>query len=200
MATPLFDHIVNNTRHQKATYEQFCLDAKRMLLVVDDKKEDSDIPVQCIYAWIINLFANEKIGFWFAYWCTQTALASIYETKVLDINHRFNITKTTATPSNGFVYHLIDDGRQHVYICLSHLSNDHADMYIYKPFRVCYYSDYQQAMCTLFYYHLRVHISTHHLGQYHVKWIQYDTHVPMHIHNEHLTTSHLVDDTWVVLH
>lgn len=194
MTTPLFCSIVNHPTQRKQVYEQFCLDANRIMLVIDDK-EDTNLPVQCIYTWLVNLFTDEAIGLWFAYWCTQTSLASIYHTKVLDINH----TPSAHHPPHGFAYHLVDDGRQHVYICLSNISNEHADMFIYKPFRVCYYSERSNSMCTLFYYHLQVHISTHRLGHYDVKWIKYKTRVPVTVHDDHWKAGETGDEQWVVL-
>lgn len=203
MSSSLFFKIVNNISTREAVYDQFCLDAKRMLLVIDGQ-DDHNIPAQCIYTRLINLFTNEKIGLWLAYWCTQTALASIYRTKLMDINHNFSVERDTSgavETSDSFTYHLVDDGRQHVHICLSDMSNDHAEMYIYKPFRVCYYSERQSCMCTLLYYHLRIHITTHCLGRYDVQWTQYDKKVPIHVRNEHLTEDEdgETDDTWVIL-
>lgn len=205
MSTALFHHIVNDPNNREETYKQFCLDAKRMMLVINGK-EDTHLPVKCIYAWLVNLFADEKVGLWFAYWCTQTALASIYQTKVLDINHRLSLgnndhKKSTTT---GFVYHLIDDGRQCVYICLSGETDDdahhtnHSEMYIYKPFRVCYYSDHLNCMHTLFYYHLQVHISTHNIGHHDVKWMKCKTRTPLDVHVERLMKDH-TEEQWVVL-
>lgn len=197
MSTPHFHHIINTPARRKEVYEQFCLDAKRMMLVIDGK-EDTHLPVQCAYTWLVNLFTNEAIGLWFAYWCTQTSLASIYQTKVLDINHRLSLGNINRQP-HGFIYHLVDDGRQHVFICLSNISNEHADMFIYKPFRVCYYSERECSMRTLFYYHLQVHVSTHRLGHHSVKWIQYKTKTPLTVHNDHWMLGDREDDQWVVL-
>lgn len=206
MSSPLFHHIVNDPSNREETYKQFCLDAKRMVLVINGKEDTNYIPVKCIYTWLVNLFVDEKVGLWFAYWCTQTALASIYQTKVLNINHRLSLGNNDPQKSKntGFVYHLIDDGRQHVYICVSDDSDydkhhtNHAEMYIYKPFRVCYYTEQKNCMQTLFYYHLRVHISTHNLGQHDVKWMQCKKRTPLDVHIKHLVQDHQ-EEQWVVL-
>ena len=192
MSTPHFHHIINTPVQRQKVYEQFCLDANRMKLVINGE-EDAHLPVQCAYTWLVNLFTNEAIGLWFAYWCTQTSLAPIYQTKVLHLNHR------CSSQPHGFTYHLVDDGRQHVYICLSDISNEHADLFLYKPFRVCYYSERESNMRTLFYYHMQVHVSTHRLGRHSVKWIKYKTKTPLAVHKDHWMLADVEDDQWVVL-
>jgi hypothetical protein len=206
MSTQLFRNIVTDPNNRKETYKQFCLDAKRMVLVINGKEDTTDIPVKCIYTWLVNLFADEQVGLWFAYWCTQTALATIYQNKVLDINHcrSFGNNEPHTNTDTGFIYHLIDDGRQRVYICVSddtdtdEYHTNHAELYIYKPFRVCYYTEQKNCMQTLFYYHLRVHISTHNLGHHDVKWMRCKTRTPLDVHVERMMQVH-ADERWVVL-
>ena len=150
------------------------------------------MPVQCIYTWLINLFKNEKIGLWFAYWCTQTSLASIYQTKLLDLNR----TLMPRDKDDAFMYHLVDNGRQYVYICLSEIGSEHAELFLYKPFRVCYLNS-SSTMKTVFYYHMRIHISTRTLGLYDVRWIRSQHKKSLGLKKEHIDG---VDDgQWVVL-
>ena len=192
MSSPLFYKITSDTQLREEVYKQFCMDAKRMMLVIDGKYDEC-APVQCIYTWLINLFKNEKIGLWFAYWCTQTSLASIYQTKLLDLNH----SMISRNSDDAFMYHLVDDGRQHVYVCLSDISSKHAELYLYKPFRVCYFQQSTSAMKTLFYYCLRVHISTYTLGLYDVQWIQSETKQSLDVAIDH--QKDISEGQWVIL-
>ena len=74
---PQLCSIALSTTHPPKRSVRALSDANRIMLVIDDK-EDTNLPVQCIYTWLVNLFTDEAIGLWFAYWCTQTSLASIY--------------------------------------------------------------------------------------------------------------------------
>ena len=102
-----------------------------------DGQYDHSISEKCLYAWLVNRFKNEKKGLWFAYWCTQTALADIYQEKVKSLNqhnlHSVLSLSTTPVQSKSHSklhsksystcepvdYHLLDDGRQRIYIKLS---------------------------------------------------------------------------------
>ena len=86
------------------TYAQFCLDVPRIKLVVDGQR-DATLPPPCIYTWLVNLFPDERTGLWFAYWCTQTALADLYIAKLRRIH------AVVRRPAH---YHLLDDGQQTV--------------------------------------------------------------------------------------
>ena len=195
MSTLSFNDIVNDPAIRREVYEQFCLDAHRVMLTIDGNQDSPVVPVQCIYAWLVNLFAEETMGLWFAYWCTQTALATIYQDKVLSING--NLTHNP----NGLAYHLVDDGRQEVHIRFSSRSKEHGDMFIYKPFRVCSFSRQACGMVTLCYYHLQIHISTHRLGQHDVRWVQHPTRVPLdaQVVGDGMVMTHEDDSQWVVL-
>ena len=86
-ANELFQKVTTDTDHRRATYNQFCLDVKRMQFEVDGEF-DSVASENALYTWIVNMFADEAIGLWFVYWCTQTALAPVYYNQFMLLNTR----------------------------------------------------------------------------------------------------------------
>ena len=179
----LFQRITNDPDWRKEIYNQFCLDACRMHIILNGNTNEFEMKVKCFYTWLVNLFTEPCVGLWFAYWCTQTALASIYHEKVMDLN-AYSVTDTLTTLDNvSFHYHLVDNGKQWVYINFTEVEkNEHADLHVYKPFRVCYYKN--DRMHNLCFYHLHVKVSTQCLGHYEVQWTRflYDHPLTMHYH------------------
>lgn len=116
------------------TYAQFCLDLPRIKLVVDGER-DATLPPPCVYAWLVNLFPDERTGLWFAHWCTQTALADVYIAKLQRIH------AVVRRPAH---YHLLDDGQQTVEV-RTQPDAVHADvagtLRLFKPFRLCRLDD-----------------------------------------------------------
>ena len=150
------------------TYAQFCLDVPRIKLVVDGQR-DATLPPPCIYTWLVNLFPDERTGLWFAYWCTQTALADLYIAKLRRIH------AVVRRPAH---YHLLDDGQQTVEVrtqpdtaCVA------GTLRLFKPFRLCRLDD-EGTPHTVRRYHLHVTLfadgqrrhSTAHVGAFVVDW------------------------------
>jgi hypothetical protein len=119
----LYQQVTTEPRDRQATYEQFCLDVGRLHLEIDGEIEGCQAAEESavMYTHLLNLFTEESVGLWFAYWCTQTALAGIYQDQLLRLNrhegcNRSQTSMTNCPPcfTNGIVYHLLDDGRQEV--------------------------------------------------------------------------------------
>lgn len=152
------------------TYAQFCLDVPRIKLVVDGHR-DATLSPPCVYAWLVNLFPDERTGLWFAYWCTQTALADLYIAKLRRIH------AVVRRPTH---YHLLDDGQQTVEV-RTQPDNAHFDvagtLRLFKPFRLCRLND-EGTPHTVRRYHLHVTLfadgqrrrSTAHVGAFVVDW------------------------------
>ena len=153
-----------------ATYAQFCLDVPRIKLVVDGCR-DGTLPPPCVYAWLVNLFPDERTGLWFAYWCTQTALADLYIAKLRRIH---------AVVRHPAHYHLLDDGQQTVEV---RTQSDTArvdvagTLRLFKPFRLCRLDD-EGTPHAVRRYHLHVTLfadgqprrTTAHVGAFVVDW------------------------------
>ena len=203
MSTPLFHKVTTNHNIRKEIYQQFCLDAKRMSVFIDGQYDHS-ISEKCLYTWLVNRFKNEKKGLWFAYWCTQTALADIYQEKVklLNQNHLHSLLSLSTTPVHSksystcepVDYHLLDDGRQRIYIKLSDIQKDNAIMHVFKPFRVCYM--YHERLRTLYYIHLSIYVDTYTLGTYKTEWIRFDSPTSLDVHQKTIIQD---DDTWFIV-
>lgn len=194
MSTELLEEVTASTKMREDVYQQFCLDAKRINVFIDGKY-DQHVSENCLYTWIINLFENEKKGLWFAFWCTQTSLANIYQRKVKTLNNiplHLSFSENTNNPS--IDRHLVDDGRQRVYIKLSYIQREEAELCLLKPFRVCYLNN--EHLRTLYYLHLHIFVDTHSLGKYNVKWIRFDSFTPLDVHTKQITNE---DDTWVIV-
>ena len=189
----LFHRITNDPSWRKEIYQQFCLDACRMHIILNGKTNEFNMEVKCFYTWLVNLFTEPCIGLWFAYWCTQTALASIYNKKVIDLNARLSLDLPIFKDNSFMDYHLVDNGRQWVYINFTDIAHEHADLHIYKPFRVCYYKN--NNMQNLCFYHLHVTVSTQCLGEYTIQWIRFASDKPLTIHH-HLSQQR---DAWVIV-
>ena len=158
----LFHRITTNSRERSATYRQFCVDAKRLDIIIDGES-DTDVSENALYAWVINLCSDEQIGLWFAYWCTQTALADIYHRQLLFLNRDYS-----NTPVDGFNYHLLDNGRQRVEIDMHR-----SVLHITKPFRVCRIVSEAYTFEELDRYilHVWVYGTPKLLGTYRVRWV-----------------------------
>lgn len=216
----LFERVTTDLSYRTQIYHQFCLDAKRISMYLEGKYDHS-ITEQCLYTWLINLFVDEQKGLWFVYWCTQTALGDIYKQKLCELNcdtinthhHRYNKNNTnvvnnnhlvwtsstrphtTTTPCTSILFHLVDDGRQIVYIKRSSDQYEEATLYVLKPFRVCCMS-HNDHLCTLYYIHLRVTIDTSALGSYDVVWIPYASATSLDVH---LDTMVQKEDVWWIV-
>ena len=126
--TSLFQQVTTETRHRQATYEQFCLDVPRLHLEIDGEVEgcasdDSECGLSnasVLYTHLLNLFDEESVGLWFAYWCTQTALATAYHEQLVRLNshsrNKIQALSPSANDSHDIVYHLLDDGRQRIHL------------------------------------------------------------------------------------
>ena len=153
------------------TYAQFCLDVPRIKLVVDGHR-DATLPPACVYAWLVNLFPDERTGLWFAYWCTQTALADLYIAKLRRIH------AVVRRPAH---YHLLDDGQQTVEVRTQPDDAARADvagtLRLFKPFRLCRLDD-EGTPHTVRRYHLHVTLfadgrrarTNTHVGAFVVDW------------------------------
>ena len=118
---PLYHTITTHPHKRQSTYHQFCLDIKRQTLMVNGQPDDEHTLASesTLYAWMVNLFSDETVGLWFAYWCTQTALASVYQEMMMHLNGLdAKGSTTTTTPTEPIVMnpymHLLDDGRQQI--------------------------------------------------------------------------------------
>ena len=121
----LFREMTTVARHRRATYAQFCLDVGRLHLDIDGDTV-SRVDANAVYTHLLNLFVDESVGLWFAYWCTQTALASAYYQQLKRLNHMQSPSGDQASPCTtdaapfranaDVVYHLLDDGRQTIHI------------------------------------------------------------------------------------
>lgn len=152
------------------TYAQFCLDVPRIKLVVDGQR-DATLPPPCVYTWLVNLFPDERTGLWFAYWCTQTALADLYIAKLRHIH------AVVRRPAH---YHLLDDGQQTVEVRTqpdTGRDDVAGTLRLFKPFRLCRLDD-EGTPHTVRRYHLHVTLfadgqrrrSTAHVGAFVVDW------------------------------
>lgn len=152
------------------TYAQFCLDLPRIKLVIDGHR-DAALAPECVYAWLVNLFSDERTGLWFAYWCTQTALADLYIAKLQSIH------SVVRRPIH---YHLLDDGRQTVEVRTQPdaVRVDVAGtLRLFKPFRLCRLDD-EGTPHTVRRYHLHVTLfadgqrtrTAAHVGAFVVDW------------------------------
>ena len=118
-------------------YAQFMVDAPRIRIYIDDELETS--PPACIFSILLNRYRNVSTSLLATFWCTQTALASIYTTKMHELNphlHRGLI-----------IYHLLDGGAQKIRF------QPNGTIIITKPFKIC-----NQTMQTLVVIRLRVHV------------------------------------------
>jgi hypothetical protein len=168
----LFRHVTTDQAMRKATYHQFCLDAGRMDIAINGEGV-ADMPEQCLYTWMINMFRDERKGLWFVYWCTQTALASVYHAKASELNH--DTSRTECQLRNGdtrttTAYHLLDDGRQKVCLRVSDTDAEEAELSLSKPFRVAVFVD-GHSLETVCYYQLQVKATTRALGRFEVTWL-----------------------------
>ena len=152
------------------TYAQFCVDVPRIKLVVDGQR-DATLPPPCVYTWLVNLFPDERTGLWFAYWCTQTALADLYIAKLRRIH------AVVRRPAH---YHLLDDGQQTVEVRTqpdTACDDVAGTLRLFKPFRLCRLDD-EGTPHTVRRYHLHVTLfadgqrrrSTAHVGAFVVDW------------------------------
>lgn len=153
-----------------ATYAQFCLDVPRIKLVVDGCR-DGTLSPPCVYAWLVNLFPDERTGLWFAYWCTQTALADLYIAKLRRIH------ALVRCPAH---YHLLDDGQQTVEVRTqadATCAEVAGTLRLFKPFRLCRLDD-EGTPHAVRRYHLHVTLfadgrprsTTAHVGAFVVDW------------------------------
>ncbi len=116
---PLYHTITTYPHKRQSTYHQFCLDIKRQTLMVNGQLDDEHTLASesTLYAWMVNLFSDETVGLWFAYWCTQTALASVYQEMMMHLNGLDAKGKPTTfnepIVTNPYI-HLLDDGRQQI--------------------------------------------------------------------------------------
>jgi hypothetical protein len=163
-----------------AVYRQFCLDAGRMGIAINGER-DEDMPERCLYTLMVNMFRDERKGLWFVYWCTQTALASVYHAKASELNQdtcrtrRRQNSTTAGTPADDgecFTYHLLDDGRQQVSIHVSDADAEEAELSLHKPFRVGVF-DEGHSLETVCYYQLHVKVTTRALGSSEVTWLRH---------------------------
>lgn len=182
----LFRRVTSLSSQRLSTYQQFCLDVKRLELVVDDERDDEACEA-ALYTWVVNLFTDANVGLWFAYWCTQTALADIYCKKLHTLNRRGAVR----------FFHLLDDGRQSVClhtaretIELDGVRPDEADewtiasvqhvgavLHLTKPFRVAHQTHDPEThedcfrVVRRYMLHVWVYGTRDRLGEYTVRWV-----------------------------
>ena len=118
-------------------YAQFMVDAPRIRIYIDDELETS--PPACIFSILLNRYRNVSTSLLATFWCTQTALASIYTTKMHELNPHLH--------RGLLIYHLLDGGAQNIRV----QPND--TIIITKPFKIC-----NQTMQTMAVIRLRVHV------------------------------------------
>ena len=158
-----YETALQKTPPLEETYSQFCIDISRIKFIVNGIQDEAISPV-CKYALLINLFGDTRVGLWFAYWCTQTALADIY-IKKLHALHR------ESTTLSDVCYHLLDDGRQTLDIVSNYTNHTHetGTLRLFKPFRLCRL-DPDGTPQTIQYYHLHIIAFGDPLGMILVEW------------------------------
>ena len=157
---------------RQQTYRQFCLDANRITLRIDGIY-DPDASPSTLYTWVVNRFEDARIGLWFAYWCTQTALAPLYCRKLARLNCGRMVTAAGAHN----VFHLLDNGRQTIDIIGA--CDRTSVLHLTKPFRVVRQTPYAHEHEALYDYVLHVWVRALPLGTYTVRWVKPVLHQPL---------------------
>jgi hypothetical protein len=101
-------------------YKQFLIDGPRTRIYIDGHLEN--VSPQCLFSMLINRYDKISTGIRFVFWCTQTALASIYKRKLIEINPGFH--------HGNVMFHILDNGSETIHI-------EKYKMRITKPFTVC---------------------------------------------------------------
>ena len=172
---------------RQQTYHQFCLDANRLTLRIDGTYDPDASPIT-LYTWVVNRYVDERVGLWFAYWCTQTALAPLYCRKLVQLNRG----RVTASAYN--VFHLLDNGRQTIDITGTH--DRDGELHLTKPFRVVRQTPYAHEHEPVCDYVLHVWVRVQPLGLYKVRWVKQPREV--HKRNDSRNTGTL-DASWLVV-